>query len=120
MSNIAARSKYLLEAESLPEFVNHVTEVKHDYFNKTVSVTVLDTVIKGIPVIHSWILKTIRESRGEVLTLQQQDADGNLLYKKVMKGVKLVGHVCKHDYSCEGDDLQDHELLFTYQDLETV
>jgi hypothetical protein len=117
---ISARSRYRLEAKSLSEFRSYVVDVIHDYYNKTVSATVLDALVKGKPVIHEWIIRTLRDPGQEVLTLEQHDANGNTLYKKVLKGVKLVGHRCNHNYECEGDDLQDHELLFMYDELVTV
>lgn len=116
----ASRSRYRLEAKSLPDLRTYVVDVQHNYFDKSVSATVLDALIKGKPVIHEWILKTLRDPNQEVLTIEQHDCNGKSLYKKVLKGVRLIGHRCNHNYECEGDDLQDHELLFIYDDLITV
>ena len=40
--------------------------------------------------------------------------------KKIIKDAKLVGHKCYHNYTCDGDDLQDHEIIFKYEFIETI
>jgi hypothetical protein len=112
--------RWNLGSKSLPEFSSYVTNCQHDYYSKTVGAVVLDALVKGKPVVHEWIIKTLRNPDDEVLTISQFDGNGNLLYKKVMKGVKIVGHKCNYNYDCDGDDLQDHELVFTYDKLETI
>jgi hypothetical protein len=123
MSNdtvLPARSRWRLEAKSLPELSSYTVSVQHDYYSKFIGITVLDAIVKGKPVVHEWIVKTLNNPGEEVFTLHHHDAQGNLLYKKVLKGVKLIGHKCNHNYECEGDDLQDHELFFSYEDLQTI
>jgi hypothetical protein len=117
---IPARSRWRVEAKTLPDLSSYVVDVQHDYFSKTVGISVLDALVKGKPIVHEWIIHTLNNPGNEVFSLHHFDANGNLLYKKVLKGVKLIGHKCNHNYDNDGDDLQDHELLFTYDNLETI
>lgn len=112
--------RWRLDSKTLPDLSQYVVEVQHDYFNKSLSATVLDAIVNGKPVIHSWILATLLDSSKEEFSLSQFEGNGYLLYKKVLKGIKLIGHKCNHNYECDGDDLMDHELLFTYETIKTL
>lgn len=114
------RSRWKLEAKTFPDLVMYTMSVQHDYFSQTIALVVLDAIVKEKPIVHEWIVKTLNNPNEEVFSLYNHDGNGNVLYKKVLKGVKLIGHKCNHNYECDGDDLQDHELLFTYNELKTV
>ena len=117
---IPAKSRYRLEAKTFPGLSKYVVNVKHDYFSKSVGFLAYDIMEKGKPVVHEWIIKTLERPGEEVFTLYHHDCNGNLLYKKILEGIKLIGHQCTHNYECEGADLQDHELFFTYEELKTI
>lgn len=113
------RSRWRLESNTLQDLSQYVVDVQYDYFNKSLLIKVLDAIVKGQPVVHSWILKTLLDASKEELKLIQFSGNGDELYVKTLKDIKLIGHKCNHNYECEGDDLMDHELMFTYKSLET-
>ncbi len=117
---LPTRSRWRVQAKTFSDLCLYTVKVQCDYYSKNVSMTVLDAIVKGKPIVHEWIVATLNSPGVEVFTLHHHDANGNLLYKKLLKGIKLVGHKCNHDYECEGDDLQDHELLFSYDELQTL
>lgn len=114
------RSRWRIESSTLPELELYVVDAQYDYYNKTISLTVLDAIVKGTPVVHAWIMTTLVDSSKEILTVRQFSGNGDTLYSKVLTGIKLIGHKCNHNYECDGDDLMDHELMFTYKNLETT
>lgn len=117
---VAAKFRWRLDSKTLPALAQYVVDVQQDYFNKSLSVTVLDAIVNGKPMVHTWILDTLLDSSNEEFTLTQFSANGDVLYRKVLQGIKLIGHKCNHNYECEGDDLVDHELLFTYDKIKTI
>lgn len=117
---LPARSRFRVESLNLADLGSYVTDVVLDYYSKSVVLKVLDVILNGKPVVHDWIIDTLNNPGKERFIVHQHDANGNVLYKKVLKGIKLIGHVCNHDYSSEGNDLQDHELWFSYEELQVV
>lgn len=115
----ACRSRWHLRSSTFPDLHGLVSDVQHDYFNRSLTFKALDAVVGGKPVVHHWVLSALKDPSREEFTVSQFDGNGNVLYDKVLTGVKLVGHKCNHNYECEGDDLMDHELTFTYDNLET-
>ena len=115
-----SRFRWQLHSKTFPEFSTYVAQVRHDYLSKSVKAVALDAVVGGKPVVHDWISRSIKEIKDDELTIYQFDENGNQIYAKVLKGAKIVGHSCNHDYECDGDDLQDHELIFTYEELQTA
>jgi len=117
---VPARSRWRLESKTFPELSGYVVTVQEDFFSKTIGLVALDAIVNGKPVVHEWIVKTLNNPGEEVFNLYHHDGNGNLLYRKILKGLKLIGHKCNHNYECEGDDLQDHELFFTFEELQTI
>ena len=117
---VPARSRWRLEAETFQDLNRYAVSVQHDYYSKTIDVIVLDAIVGGKPIVHDWITKTLNSPGGETFTLYHHDANGNLLYKKILTEIKLIGHKSNLNYECDGDDLQDHELFFTYEEQETI
>lgn len=117
---LPTRSRFRVECLNLPELESCTTEVNLDYYTKSIELKVLDVIKNGKPVVHDWIIHTLNNPNKEKLTVHQHDANGNILYKKILTGIKLIGHLCNHDYACEGNDLQDHELWFSYEELNVI
>lgn len=118
--DVPSRFRWRLESNSLLEFKNYVVDVEYDYYTKTLKATVLDAMVKNKPVVHNWIMKVLLDSSNEELKLTLFSSNGDTLYTKLLKNIKLIGHKCNYNYECEGDDLMDHELIFTYKTLETT
>jgi hypothetical protein len=116
----SSKFRWRLESKSFPDLSKYVVDVQHDYFNKSLTATILDALIRGKPVVHGWILSVLADSSQEEFTLSQFEGNGDLLYEKKLTGIKLIGHKCHHNYECDGDDLMDHQVLFTYESQKTL
>ena len=112
------KSRYKLDSKNFTDLHGYVITAQEDHFTKSIYVTVLDAIVNGKPVVYNWISNTLRSPGEEVLTLTFHNDNGDVLYKKNFTGIRLMGHRSNHDYSCDHDDLQDHELKFEYKDLE--
>ena len=114
------KSRWRLESNSLKDLSLYVVDVNLDYYFKSLYFTVLDAVVSGKPIIHNWIIDKVSNSEDDVFTVTHIDGNNNTIYKKILKGVKLIGHQCNHNYDSEDEDLQDHTLTFSYEELQTI
>lgn len=117
---LPTKSRFRIESQNLPDLASYTIDVDLDYYSKKILLKVLDVIRNGKPVVHEWIIDTLNNPGKEKFVLHQHDANGNDLYKKVFKNIALIGHLCNHDYSCEGNDLQDHDLWFSYEELQVI
>lgn len=117
---VPARSRWRIESKNLPELCTYTVDIQTDYFSKSIKIVVLDALRNGKPIVHGWITKTLNSPGEEEFSISHYDGNGNLLYKKILSTIKLIGHKCYHNYTCEGDDLQDHEILFTYEEMKVI
>lgn len=117
---IPSRSRWKIQSKKLKDLNSYIVSVKADYFNKFFTINVLDVLVNNKPIVHNWIIELLENPTVEEFTINHHDANGNFLYKKIIKDAKLVGHKCYHNYTCDGDDLQDHEIIFKYEFIETI
>lgn len=113
-----SKSRWRLESKTFRDLTSYIVDVAYDYYSKTISLNVLDAVIKGKPVVHEWIVQILENPGEEVFTLRHHNENLHAIYRKILKGIKLIGHKCNHNYTCNHEDIQDHELLFTYETIE--
>jgi hypothetical protein len=119
--SIPAKFRFKFELRSFPELSQYVTDVELDCFSKTLDLIVLDAVVDKKPIVHEWIINTLNNPGKIDFLIRQYDFEGNLLYSKLLKKMKLIGHKCNHNYGMEDNkDLQNHELMFIYNDLEII